>query len=273
MSKVAKSVSDDEVEFVDEDDGSVEETKKAVTGFTPTQRVSWPWGSATPPKEPEGALDADQRTRVEGAKANRVLANREEAEKARQEDHRVDPGTSIEAKYATGFSRQAGKHTAHTAPLTRGGRLKIFPESIDQDELYFDLEKLGEIAKRKLHGRNATVFEKLVMKPLADGTRHPPVKEVAAQLNIKERLVYKIRDKCWDIILREHNRRQQEKSQAGTSMRVCGICGKPDSSNEVCPRGNDGACDRRSYIARAPVDTTPYRPKRRAPYRPKRRAK
>ena len=45
MSDVAKPLSDDEVEFADEDPGSVEETKKAVSGFTPTQKVSWPWAA------------------------------------------------------------------------------------------------------------------------------------------------------------------------------------------------------------------------------------
>jgi hypothetical protein len=106
MTKVAKPLPDGEIEFVDEDEGSVEETKKAVSGFTPTQRVSWPWGSAAPPKEPESALDADKRTRSEGGKVNRVLGNREEAEKVRQEDHRPDPGGSIARLYGICCGRE-----------------------------------------------------------------------------------------------------------------------------------------------------------------------
>jgi hypothetical protein len=56
--RIAKPVQDREVEgFVDEDghevefkedDCSADETKKAVAGFTPTQKVSWP-GDASPP--------------------------------------------------------------------------------------------------------------------------------------------------------------------------------------------------------------------------------
>jgi hypothetical protein len=201
MSDVAKPIKDEEVEFVDEDNNSVGEIKKAVSGFTPTQKVSWP-GDASPPREPEsGAAEAHHITRGQHAKVNKVLDAREEAEKARQEDHRADPGTGIEAKYATGFSRQAGKHTAHTGPLTRrSGRLKIFPESIDQDQLYDDLEKLRAIARQVLHGRNATIFEKLVIKPLADGVRHPPVKDVASEFNIEDGRVYKIIHKCWNRI-------------------------------------------------------------------------
>jgi hypothetical protein len=203
MSDVAKPIKDEEVEFVDEDDSSVDETKKAVSGFTPTQKVSWP-GDASPPREPEsGAAEAHHLTRGQHARVNKVLDAREEAEKARVEDHRADPGTGIEAKYATGFSRQAGKHTAHTGPLTRGsGRLKIFPESTDLGKLYDDLEKLKKVAGQVLRGRNATIFEKLVIKPLEDGVRHPPVKEVADQFNIKDERVYKIVDKCKQKIMR-----------------------------------------------------------------------
>jgi hypothetical protein len=98
MSEVAKPLSDDEIEPVDEDDGPVEETKRAVSGFTPTQNVSWP-GDASPPREPEsGAAQAHHITRGQHAKVNKVLDAREEAEKARVEDHRFDPGTSIEAR-------------------------------------------------------------------------------------------------------------------------------------------------------------------------------
>lgn len=200
-------------------------------------------GSAAPPKETESALDADKRTRSEGAKVNRVLDNREEAEKARQEDHRHDPGGSIEAKYATGFSRQAGKHTDHTGPLTRGGRLKIFPESSDLGELHGDLENLREIAKQVLRDRNATIFEKLVIKPLEDGVRRPPVEEVAAQFNIKDKRVYKILDKCWDRVAKARAR-----FEAGAPLiekersPMCSICGRPQSSNEICPRGRYGGC-------------------------------
>jgi hypothetical protein len=94
MSKVAKPLQEsefvnedgNEIEFI-EDDSSVDETKKAAAGFTPTQPVSWPFGSAQPPQEPESALDAAERVPGEAAKVNRTLENQEEAEKARQDDH------------------------------------------------------------------------------------------------------------------------------------------------------------------------------------------
>jgi hypothetical protein len=252
LSEIAKPLQDNEVEFKDEDDCSAAEIKKAVVGFTPTQKVSWP-GDASPEREPERSpQEADGRTRGEHAKTNRVLDGREEAEKARQEDHRHESVVgdshrgSFEAKCASGFTRQAGKHTDYSGPLTRGGRLKIFPDSSSEVEIQHDLEILQDIAKRVLHGRNATIFQKLVIEPLADGRRHPPVEDVAAQFNVTPKRAYKIRDKCWDKVLREHKRRQQHESQA-VGSRVCSICGKPDSSNEMCPRGNDGACDRRSY--------------------------
>jgi hypothetical protein len=204
MSDVAKPLRDDEVEFKDEDDCSAAEVKKAVSGFTPTQKVSWPL-DASPPREPEAAPEeADQRTRSEHKKANRVLDSRKEAEKARQDDHRHDSvvGAShrgaFEARWGSGgFTRESGKHTAHTGPLTRGsGRLKILPDASGH-EIECDLDTLQEIAKRVLRGRNATIFEKLALKPLEDGNRKPPVREVAAQFNIKESRVYKILEKCW----------------------------------------------------------------------------
>jgi len=204
MRKIAKPLSDDELEFVDEDDGPVEETRKAVTGFTPTQGVSWPWGSAAPPKEAESALDADKRTRIDAAKANRVLGNREEADKARQEDHRADPGTSIEAKYATGFTREAGKHVAHTGPLTRdSGRLKIFPEGKDWEWIEENTAILQDTAKQVLHGRNATIFENCVTNPLRGlGNYKSAVQDMAARFNIPDTRVYKIIDKCKQRVTR-----------------------------------------------------------------------
>jgi hypothetical protein len=110
MSKIAKPLEDHEAEFVDEDDSSLDETKKAGSGFTPTQKVSWPWGSAEPPKEPETALDTATGARSESGRISRTLGNREEAEKARVDDHRPDSTVgdshrgSHEARLASGFS-------------------------------------------------------------------------------------------------------------------------------------------------------------------------
>src|SRR5262249_49771223 len=126
---------------------------------------------------------------------------------------------------------------------------------LDQERLHDDLEKLREIAKQVLHGRNATIFEKMVIKPLEDGVRHPPVEDVAAQLNVvKPKRAYKILAKCWDKISKARARFEAgEPLMEEKRSSVCSECGRPDSSNTMCPRGNDGACGRRHpYRGRGP---------------------
>ena len=61
MSEFAKPLEDNEVEFVDEDESSLDEAKKAKIGFTPTQTVSWPFSKAQPPKEAESQLETAER--------------------------------------------------------------------------------------------------------------------------------------------------------------------------------------------------------------------
>jgi hypothetical protein len=202
MSNIAKPLEDDEVEEVDEDDSSVDETKKTVSGFTPTQRVSWPWGSAKPLNEPETALDSAKGTRGESGRINRTLGNQEGAEKARQDDHRADSVVgdshrgSFEAKLASGFARQAGKHTAYSGPLTRGGRLKVFDEEVSAEELEEWGDRAGEaieLAKKLFHGRTATILDGRLINPLRGQPRRS-VEDLAAQFGIKAKQVYKIED-------------------------------------------------------------------------------
>src|SRR5690349_2947476 len=103
-----------------------------------------------------------------------------------------DPGGSIEAKYATGFTRQAGKHTAHTGPLTRGGRLKIFGEvsAAERDKWRQRAAELDEIVKKELHGRNATIFEGRVTDSLLGRGPKRSAEELATQLGINAARVY-----------------------------------------------------------------------------------
>jgi hypothetical protein len=259
MSEIAKPLQDHEAKFVDEDDSSVDETKKAVAGFTPTQPVSWPFSTAQPPQspeEPETPLDTAGRTRGEGAQVNRVLANQEEAEKARQDDHRYDPNpgggsvAKIEAKYETGFTRQAGKYTAHTGPLTRGsGRLKVFAESISAEELeeWTDQAKdFEKVAKQVLRGRDATIFEARVLSPMLGGPQRTP-EDCAAQFNIKVGRVYKIEKQAQRKVEAAFLRFKQGKSLVAKDNddRVCTACGRTDfSDGKLCDRGKYGPCER-----------------------------
>jgi hypothetical protein len=231
MSKIAKPLQDDEVEEVDEDDSSVDETKKAASGFTPTQRVSWPWGSAEPPNEPETALDAAKGTRGESGRTNRTLGGREEAEKASQDDHRPDSvvgdshSGSFEAKLASGFARQAGRHTAYTGPLTRGGRVKIFAETVGAEQLDEWTERvpeLAKLAKELFRGRNATILEGRILNPLL-GKPQRSAEDLAAQFNVKPARIYKIAEKRLRHLLKEFNRRN--KPEAGNGER-CPTCGR-----------------------------------------------
>jgi hypothetical protein len=209
MSKVAKPLQDDEavepldddgnpIEFVqkDADDNSTKEAKKAASGFTPTQPVSWPHSRAKPPQEPLSEEEVHGRTRGEHAKTNRVLDSREEAERARRDDHRHDPDGdrargSIEARWAAGYTKIAGKHVVNPGLLTRdSGRLKVLPESISAEEREKWLGRaieLDEIAKKELHGRNATIFEGRVTDPLLGRGPRRSAKELATKFGIPEK--------------------------------------------------------------------------------------
>lgn len=245
MTKIAKPLQDDEavepidddgntMEFADAEDNSLKESKKVQSGFTPTRRVSWPWGSAKPPQEPESDQAATARTRSDAAQVDRVLANREEAEKARRDDHRHDPGGSIEAKWASGHTKVAGKHVANPGLLQRGGKAKILPESNNREEIECDLEMLREVANQVLHGRNGTIFNRHVIEPLGDGKRHPPVSDTAAQFNVEEPRVYKIMDKCWQKIREAVPRFLAGRPLTGEDRSpTCSICGRPDSSTAM----------------------------------------
>src|SRR5262249_36135156 len=150
---------------------------------------------------------------------------------------------NFERRWSGGSSRDgSGKWRNPDGLVSRRGKRRIVPESRNSDEIECDLWLLREIAEQVLHGRNATIFEKLVIKPLEDGGCHPPVEGVAAQFNITLKRAYKIRDKCWDRVLREHNRRQQQEAQEDGSA-ICGICGKRRSSDLLCPRGRYWGCE------------------------------
>src|SRR5262249_44501478 len=142
----------------------------------------------------------------------------------------------FEAKWAAGYIKDAGKTVAADGLVSRRGYRRILPESGNREEIENDLEKLDEIAKQVLHGRNATIFEKLVIKPLADGVRKPPVEGVAAQFNVTPKRVYKILDTCWDKISKALPRFKAGApliEDSGPTM--CSICGRSEFSNTMCP--------------------------------------
>jgi len=153
-----------------------------------------------------------------------------------------------EAANAAGYTKVAGKHVAADGLVSRRGYRRILPESRNREEIEGDLEKLDEIAKQVLRGRNATIFEKCVIRPLEDGSRRPPVEEVAAQFNIEDKRVYKILDKCWDKISGALPRfKAGAPLTEASGSPLCSICGRHESSKTICPRGHYGGCDRRSY--------------------------
>ena len=152
-----------------------------------------------------------------------------------------------QAKWAAGYTKVGGKHITADGLVSRRGYRRIIPGITQQEREWLEehTSKLREIAKRVLHGRNGTIFQKCVINPLL-GERKSSVEEMAAQFNIKPKRVYNIIDKCKDKVLREYNQ-QRRGSPGKENTVVCRICGRPESSKEICPRGHYGACDRRSY--------------------------
>src|SRR5262245_9955104 len=81
-----------------------------------------------------------------------------------------------EAKWVAGFIKDAGKHVAAGGLVSRGGYRRVFRDSPDWRDVDWQAEKLEEVAAEVLHGRNATVFENLVINPI----RRRPGKSVKA---------------------------------------------------------------------------------------------
>jgi hypothetical protein len=122
---------------------------------------------------------------------------------------------------AQGFRKKDGKHIATDGGLvSRGGYRRIMPnrddgfwlESIKPDQLG-DLER---VARAVLTGRNATVFDGLVLAPLRSEPKRE-VKDLADQFGVRPARVYKILHKC----IAKVKKRQAEIAAGGS------IDGKP----------------------------------------------
>ncbi|MFY9841440.1 MAG: hypothetical protein WAK55_34210 [Xanthobacteraceae bacterium] len=102
-----------------------------------------------------------------------------------------------------------------------------------------------EIAKQVLHRRNASIFDAHVIKPLAEGKRHPPVEETARQFNVTPKRIYKIIDKCWQKVREAVPRFLEGRRLDGEQQSsFCDICGRHESSSGLCARGGYGVCSR-----------------------------
>jgi hypothetical protein len=246
MIKVAKPLEDREAEFVDEDDSSVGETKKAPGTFTPTIKVSWPHGTAKPPEDPQTPLDTATGTRREGGRINRTLDNREEAEKAKADDHRHDREVgdshrgSVEAKWAAGYTKVAGKHITNPGLLTSGGKAKILPETVDRRWMEAHADELERIANAILSPRDLVVFRARVIDPLM-GRGKQDVNYLAKQLNVKTGWIYKSIDGSWQKVATAVQATAAndpgEQAFIDALRTKCGRCGRERLRqwNDVCP--------------------------------------
>lgn len=115
------------------------------------------------------------------------------------DDDRYDAIGASEARHASGFVKVAGKHKSADGLLSRGGYRRVLPDYEDAE--WLDLEKperlaeLEEIKSKVLHGRNATIFEQLVLAPLR-GERGKTVEELAEQFNKSPDRIYKVKHKA-----------------------------------------------------------------------------
>src|SRR5262249_47232492 len=112
------------------------------------------------------------------------------------EDARIDsepkagPRTvqGFESKWASGYTKTAGKTVVCDGLVSRKGNRRILPNDDDDGWLErckeYRLDELEAIAKEIFHGRNATVFEGLVLAPLR-GERGRTVEELANQFGLR----------------------------------------------------------------------------------------
>src|SRR5262249_13153455 len=104
-----------------------------------------------------------------------------------------------ESRWAAGYTKVAGKTTVADGVLSRGGFRRILPNDDDDGWLKhckeYRLRELEDIAKDIFHGRNATVFEGLLLAPLR-GERGRTVEELADQFGLTPQQIYKIKNKC-----------------------------------------------------------------------------
>jgi len=110
----------------------------------------------------------------------------------------------FEAKQATGFVKKFGKHAAVSGITDRSGRLKLLASQTEEEVWAAEISRheLIEIAERVLHGRNATVFDGLVLRPIR-GLSKRTVDDLAMQFGVDHARIYRIKNDCIDRIKKE----------------------------------------------------------------------
>lgn len=111
---------------------------------------------------------------------------------------------AYDAKAHSGFVRKNGKHVAWSGPLQRNGRVKIFDDKSGHDKWLSEQNhhELIDIASKVLHGRNATVFDGLVLDPLR-GQPKRTVESLATQFGVPTARIYRIKNECVERIKSE----------------------------------------------------------------------
>jgi hypothetical protein len=99
---------------------------------------------------------------------------------------------------AQGFRKVGGKHVA-TGPTSRNGYRRILPAKGDdfwhENVKPEQVDSLHSIAREVRRGRNAAVFDALVLAPLRNEPKRT-VKDLAAQYGVPEARIHRIMDDC-----------------------------------------------------------------------------
>lgn len=121
---------------------------------------------------------------------------------------------AFEAKSAAGFVKVGGKHIKADGLVSKRGNRRIIPAGYEEDKMLVEdrIERLAT-ATKVLHGRNATVFEKLYLNPL-QGKRKATAEELAKQFGVEVRQIYKIAERAKERVTEEVKRLQSAKAGA-----------------------------------------------------------
>lgn len=148
---------------------------------------------------------------------------------------------TVETYRATGTVKIAGRTVSADGLVARSGRRRILPEATDVTALEDKAEQLALVARRVLHGRNATVFEGRVLAPLL-GRPKRSVKDLAAQFGVTPDKIYKIVERCKERVLKVY----EQFSKLKITGDRCPTCGRVyDEWNfGQCGRNNGAVQDR-----------------------------
>jgi hypothetical protein len=138
----------------------------------------------------------------------------------------------FEAKLTSGFvETKSGKHVAFGGLTDRKGRRKVFPMQTDEEAWTAEINtnELMDIAETILHGRNATVFEGLVLRPLR-GLPKRTVDDLAKQFGILPARIYRIKNDCVERVKKEIAKGKLEAQTQPTGYR------EANKIFEVCER-------------------------------------